>query len=725
MSFGRMMADSLASPPGTDLPRDRPWLAALRSRVARRVVLLFFVCAVVPMGAVGIVSYAYVGRQLTRDAETRVERGAKLSGQAVIDHLQSIEGDLRAAARTLAAQPQASADWVGVQGTRAVLWVHDRATRVITGDAFEPPALTPPMQRQLAAGGSVILHGRDGAGAPAVVMAHGAGPDDRLEVLWAVIDPSYVAEALPFAPIDATVCLFGGDRTIACPMPGADSLRAAVARARGATGEPTSSAAPRRVLQWTDAAGRPPFVVGYWEVFLRATFLSDPWYIAVAESRATVLQPLASFNRTFPFMLLLTLLVVLLVSQNQIRRSLEPLGLLMAGTGRVGRRDFSEPVLVRSGDEFEELAGSFNAMAQRLDRQFRMLEARSHIDRAVLAALDIERIAAAVLDGVPLAVGSDGVVLGLAPDSEPGSWHLMTRVGATEPAPCQAVPTHAELMELEAASEPRWFPRGAVPSYVARPLAASMGVLVLPLRLERRTVGVLALGYRRGAPSGEEVEAARQTGDQVAVALANARLLSQLDRMSWGTVAALARAIDAKSHWTSGHSERVTDLALAIGRRLGLDATALDNLHRGALLHDVGKIGVAAEILDKVGPLSPAEHELMRRHVRIGAEILAPIPSYAGALPVVLHHHERWDGSGYPDGLSGEAIPLLARVLAVADTYDALTSDRPYRSGLAPPEAVARIRQAVAAQFDPAVTDAFLDEMARRGIRSAPVTGGA
>jgi GAF domain-containing protein len=715
-----MMADSLASRPGTDLPPVRPWLAALRSRVARRVVLLFFVCTLVPMGAVGIVSYAYVGRQLTRDAETRVERGAKLSGQAVIEHLGNIEGDLRAAARTLSVRdPATYADSVTVVGTEAVLWVHPRGAHVIAGARFEPPPLTVPMRQHLEAGGSVVLHGRGGDGEPAVLMAHGAGPDDPRGILWAVIDPRYVAERLAFAPNDATVCLFGGGRAIACPMPGADGLRAALAEVGGGTLQQTSAGAPRRVLRWRDAAGRPPFVVGYWEVFLRPSFLTDPWYIAVAESRASVLQPLASFNRTFPFMLLLALWVVLLVSHFQIRRLLEPLRFLMAGTGRVGRRDFSEPVVVRSGDEFEQLAGSFNAMAQRLDRQFRALEARSHIDRAVLAALDVERIAAAVLNVVPPAVGSDGVALGLAPDGEPGSWHLMTQVGATGPAPGQAVPTPAELVELEGISDPRWFPRGAVPSYVARPLAASMGVLVLPLRLERRTVGVLVLGYRHGAPSGDEVEAASQAADQVAVALANARLLSQLDRMSWGTVAALARAIDAKSHWTAGHSERVTDLALAIGRRLGLDATSLDNLHRGALLHDVGKIGVAADILDKVGPLSPAEHELMRRHVRIGAEILAPIPAYAGALPVVLHHHERWDGTGYPDGLRAEAIPLLARVLAVADTYDALTSDRPYRPGLPPADAVARIRQAVATQFDPAVADALLGELAGRGVVAA------
>jgi putative nucleotidyltransferase with HDIG domain len=418
-------------------------------------------------------------------------------------------------------------------------------------------------------------------------------------------------------------------------------------------------------------------------------------------------------------MLLLTLLVVLLVSQNQISRLLEPLGRLMAGTRRVGRRDFSEPVMVSSGDEFEELAGAFNGMAQRLERQFRAVDARSRIDRAVLAALDVERISATVVSEIPAAVGSDAVGLALVPDDGPGPWDVTARVPGAAPVSSRTVPAAAELLALEAIPDARWFPPLPPPSYVAAPLAGTMGVLVLPLRLERRLAGVLALGYLAGPPQVQEVDAARQVADQVAVALGNARLLARLDRMSWGTVAALARAIDAKSPWTAGHSERVADLALALARRLGLEGAALDDLHRGALLHDVGKIGVAGDILDKVGPLSPAEHALMRRHVTIGAEILAPIPSYAGALPVVRHHHERWDGAGYPDGLRGEAIPLLARVLAVVDTYDALTSDRPYRSGLAPAEAVARIREAVEAQFDPAVTGAFLDEMARRGVVTA------
>jgi putative nucleotidyltransferase with HDIG domain len=152
-------------------------------------------------------------------------------------------------------------------------------------------------------------------------------------------------------------------------------------------------------------------------------------------------------------------------------------------------------------------------------------------------------------------------------------------------------------------------------------------------------------------------------------------------------------------------------LALRIGWVLGLGQRELDVLHRGGLLHDIGKIGIPPEILDKAGRLGPDEVHVMRRHVRIGARILEPITAYAEILPIVLHHHEWFDGSGYPDGLAGEAISLSARIFAVADSYDALISDRPYRHGLDRQGALDIIQQGMGRQFDPKVVCAFLTLM--------------
>jgi putative nucleotidyltransferase with HDIG domain len=243
--------------------------------------------------------------------------------------------------------------------------------------------------------------------------------------------------------------------------------------------------------------------------------------------------------------------------------------------------------------------------------------------------------------------------------------------------------------------------------------------IVLPIFLKDRLAGIISLGYR-GQPqhSQEDLTQARQLADQVAVALSNARLIEELDKLNWGTLTALARTIDAKSPWTAGHSERVTALAVEIGVKLGLGPKELEVLHRGGLLHDIGKIGIPAAVLDKAGHLTEQEIAIMREHPRKGARILEPIPAYAEVIPIVLQHHEWFDGTGYPDGLAGEEISLGGRIFAVADVFDALTSDRPYRSGQDRESAIALIRQGVGRQFDPKVVQAFLEVMAEEGTTS-------
>jgi putative nucleotidyltransferase with HDIG domain len=166
--------------------------------------------------------------------------------------------------------------------------------------------------------------------------------------------------------------------------------------------------------------------------------------------------------------------------------------------------------------------------------------------------------------------------------------------------------------------------------------------------------------------------------------------------------------IDATSPWTAGHSERVTHLALAIGHQLRLDDVQLDRLRRGGLLHDIGKVVVPPSILDKPGALTPAERALVERHPQVGFELLAPFPDHADVLAIVRSHHERPDGAGYPDHLSGEDIPWLARVLAVADVYDALTSDRPYRAGMRHERAVELMRAGTGTWLDETALAAFL-----------------
>jgi putative nucleotidyltransferase with HDIG domain len=232
--------------------------------------------------------------------------------------------------------------------------------------------------------------------------------------------------------------------------------------------------------------------------------------------------------------------------------------------------------------------------------------------------------------------------------------------------------------------------------------------VLLPLFIKQKLAGVITLGsLDSSTPDQEDLPQARQLADQVAVALSNAQLIEELDLLNWGTLTALARAVDAKSPWTAGHSERVTERALKVGQVLGLTPNELENLHRGALLHDIGKIGIPVSILDKPGKMTEEEYRIIKEHPRMGARILEPIAAYAQVIPMVLQHHEWFNGNGYPDGIAGEEISLGGRILAVADVFDALISDRPYRGGMGLERTVEIIKKESGDQFDPDVVQAF------------------
>lgn len=200
----------------------------------------------------------------------------------------------------------------------------------------------------------------------------------------------------------------------------------------------------------------------------------------------------------------------------------------------------------------------------------------------------------------------------------------------------------------------------------------------------------------------------------------NDRLEASLDDMamhSLGTLQALVAAVDAKDSYTARHSIAVTDYAVAIGRRMGLSDIQLVALERAGLLHDVGKIGTPESVLLKASALTDEEFDIIREHSEMSGHIVETIPFVADLMPAVRSHHERWDGTGYPDGLKAESIPLLARILTVADAFDAMTSDRPYRKGMSIAEAASEMVVFKGSQFDPAIVDTLLAAVAADEIR--------
>jgi PAS domain S-box-containing protein/putative nucleotidyltransferase with HDIG domain len=233
--------------------------------------------------------------------------------------------------------------------------------------------------------------------------------------------------------------------------------------------------------------------------------------------------------------------------------------------------------------------------------------------------------------------------------------------------------------------------------------------IILPLVRKGRTIGIIDIGSLH--PAGflpANLRTAENIVSQIAVALENASLYEELQQLVINIITSFASLLDAKSPWTRGHSERVTRYALAIVREMGLGRNVEETIKLGGLLHDIGKVGTFDVILEKSGKLSEDEKQHIREHPLRSAMILEPIKQLKSIIPMLKYHHERIDGKGYPEGLKGEEIPLLAKILCVADAYDAMTSNRPYRSSPGRDFAISELKRCAGTQFDPQVVDAFI-----------------
>jgi diguanylate cyclase (GGDEF)-like protein len=232
--------------------------------------------------------------------------------------------------------------------------------------------------------------------------------------------------------------------------------------------------------------------------------------------------------------------------------------------------------------------------------------------------------------------------------------------------------------------------------------------VVAPLKLEGNRVGALTATIGDRTIDDRQLRLLAGLAHQAKLAIESAEHYESLERTFLSTVAALANALEAKDEYTSSHARWITDMSLLVGKELELDRDALKRLELGALFHDIGKIGIPSEILQKPGPLTDEEFEIVKEHPELGEKILAPIERLADVRPIVRACHERWDGLGYPDGKSGDDIPVEARIVLVCDAFHAMVTDRPYRMRLPADEAVRRLRESSGTQFDPSAVSAFV-----------------
>lgn len=684
----------------------------LDTRVARRILVLFLVAALLPLAAVGYLANREAQQQLREQQGSFLRQATRSVGMATVQRLDLLADALARDAAALRRDAAVSLP----AGEFDALWLARGAEvrRRVVGEPGDPPALDDAARTHLSEGGTALVARAGRAETGEFFLARTLDPDrPERGVLWAraPLASLWRVDAGPGAgpgedagvtglPRDTELCVFRvGGEPLHCSegRPPEPLLGAAAGLPAGG----------RQQFEWEGPEG--PYLAGAWTAFLEPGFAAPSWQFVLSRPRDAVMGPVAGFRRQLLLVLLLTLLVVALASEVQIRRILVPLRELREATGRVAEGDYDDPAEVDSGDEFEELAESFNDMAARIRRQIRTLATVSEVDRSILSALETSEIVETVIRrSREILPGADVRVLALDRAGEPeGSVYRVE----PDDGPPAGVGLEEEPVELDVRTLERLRAGSGGFEVEAGALGGRLGDgdggarrwTLFPVLLQGEPAGALALARSADAPPpGED---ARRTGqhlaDQLAVALSNAGLLEELDELTWGALRSLARAIDAKSPWTAGHSDRVAALAVEIAGEMGLPEEERARLQRGGLLHDIGKLGVPAEILDKPDDLEGEEWETMKKHTEIGVRILEPVSRYRDILPLVRHHHERWDGGGYPAGLEGEEIPRLARILAVADTVDAMLSDRPYRSARTVERTLAVVREEAGRQLDP------------------------
>ena len=698
------------------------------SKIARRIFVLFVSCALIPILCLSIISYDHVTKQLNKQSYKRLQQSVKWHGLAIYERLMFLETELQFISPSIK-KPLNSPGQTPLAYFNERLASRFKAVALLNG-MDEYTSVFKTMDNPKKPGVEEIKH--INAGNTAISILNHSGSSPRIfmmrlldsknlnpEILVGEIKPAYLwgtdqGNALP--PGTEVCILDDSENLLFSSFSNQDSFPTQVSL------KFKSSAFGQFVYE------NKKYLISYRTIFMKPRFWTY-WKVVLSQSKADVLAPMSDFTTIFSLVVLMSLWVVLLFSSYYIRKSLVPVELLKKGTRRIAMKDFDYRVQITSHDEFEELAADFNVMSDRLNRQFRALDTMAEIDRAILSSLETRIIVETVINRMYDWFACDFVGISLIDLEQSNRAQLYFSYYNQKNELCEKSVEFSTygLEELRANPEYLIIDADKSPLSYLLPFAKSgiKSFLILPLFLNKKLSAVITIGRLQvEVYSEEDITRARQMADQVTVALSNANLIKELNQLNWGTLKALARTVDAKSSWTAGHSERVTDMALKIGAVLGLTSKKLDILHRGALLHDIGKIGVPVAILDKFGKLDDDEDRMIKMHPQIGKKILEPIAAYKEIVPIALQHHEHHDGKGYPAGLSGDAIDIGARILAVADVFDALISDRPYREGWALERVIDLITQEAGRQFDPDVVEAFLEIMKMKKTKVASMSIG-
>ncbi|MCK5096687.1 MAG: HD domain-containing protein [Desulfobacteraceae bacterium] len=689
-----------------------------RSKVAQRFFIVFLLCAIVPMIVLSFISYTQVAKQLKSQSLKRLQSSAKTHGMSIYERTLFFETNMRLIV-----------SWNFTDGkgfssrdqkhnySKKLLQNFDALALIKTSgefnllygemndlpDDFIHKALDIKKDKT-----TIFFENARQSTSPAriyMLMKTAPGNKDS-QVLVGKINSTYLwgIGYENILPSLTELCIVDQVRQVLVTSFTTTNnlLNKVMMEEYGAT---------PRVFEYQDESST--YFVSYWSLFLKSGFNAPNLNIILRSNRIDALAPLAKFKKTFPLVILLFFWLILLLSIFHIRKSLVPLEKLKEGTLRLAKKDFKNPVIVTSNDEFEELAESFNSMSRQLNRHFEALTTRADIDRAILSSISTKKIINTALRRIFVFFSCDCISVNLVIEKQPDIVHgyILNDVEVRKPKE-EFFSITKEDEELLSRNPKHLIvnTKENKPGFLSKTdIRTGNLFLVFPMFFGDVLKGIIALGYKEQSSFVDnDLQHARQIVDQVMIALSNSSLIEELEKLNIGTLEALARAVDAKSTWTAGHSERVMELSLKIAKVMGLPSKEIEILQRAAYLHDIGKIGIPLSILDKPDILTDAEFKTIKDHPVIGARILEPINVYDDVIPIVLQHHERYNGQGYPLGLSGEDIAIGARILSVADVYDAVVSDRPYRNGWIEEKAIKMITEEVGKSFDPKVVEAFL-----------------
>jgi putative nucleotidyltransferase with HDIG domain len=674
-------------------------LTHMRSRVSRRTLALVLACGLTPAIVMTGAAYYMVATHLVRAAGDQLIETARVDAQLVGRRLQSMAVGLR---RPVDSIPLTHGNVVFSQERRELQGYFDAVMSQSADGAVSKVRGTIPSPRELTAEqvnalrrGQAVTFLTEGGPAAFLMVTVAGKPGADFPRTWGLARFRGALAGLDQSSTDDGFCVYARGEPLHCR---ADADYAPI---------PADLAVESGSLRWKNSGAA--LTSAYARVSRDSASDAEPWYVVRTAPEAAALAPLAGPRNMFALGLLLVTGCLILTGYLIAQRRSGTLAAVTLASEQLRSGDYSARLEEGANREFETVAASFNQMAAELDRHAVTAEGLQRVADAVLVERSAATLITSVSSHLPALLNATAVTIAAAASDDPLHWRgEVTSHDRAISDPIDLIVTKATIGNLRLAPEWSVIPAGdPLPEY-CNGLNPQRGaaVVVFPLLRSGRPFGVLAAAQLPGVMAHPRFLASgRQFATQLARGLVNVAILEDLELQSTGTLTALARSIDAASRWTRGHSERVARMAVEIARRVGLDEKSQTLLRRGALVHDIGKLGLPSTILDRPGQLTDEEQATIETHPLLGAEMILMIPAFREVLPLVQHHHELLDGSGYPHGLRAEKIPPIVRILTVADIYDALISDRPYREGMTPEGALGILRRSVGVKFDERVVD--------------------